>query len=382
MNKKKIIHFSVANTKGGITQYVLNNWKHIDKEKFQFDVVTFGGKLDFQEELEREGCKVFYVKSRAEEDLESFRSEISKIFLNGYDAVHLHTSYWKSFELEKLARQAEIPKIIVHSHNTAVFDDNGREEKEKQHYQLRDQLTVEIATDYWACSKAAAEWLYADKIPKEKIHIVHNAIDVSIFTFDGTKRREIRQWLGWEDKLVIGHVGRFSYQKNHIFLIEVFKDVVKKNEEARLVLIGKGPLEEEIKALVERYNLTDKVYFAGARDDVHCWLEAIDLFVLPSRFEGLPIVAIEAQASGVKCLVSNTITKETAVTDHISFLPLDMSVWTEEILSDDNGEKDRKKYAEQVMQAGYDINNYIRTLENLYAGADRCEDQKIRRDSL
>lgn len=374
MDKKKIIHFSLANTKSGITQYILNNWKHIDKEKFQFDVVTFGGKLDFQEQLESEGCKVFYVKSRAEEDFENFRREISQIFLNGYDAVHLHTSYWKSFELEKLARQAGIPRIIVHSHNTAVFDDIEREEKEKRHYQLRDQLTIDIATDYWACSKMAAEWLYADKIPQEKIHIVHNAIDVSRFAFDGTKRQEIRQWLGWEDNLVIGHVGRFSYQKNHLFLIEVFKEVVKKNEGARLVLIGKGPLEEEIKALVERYNLTGKVYFAGVRDDVHCWLEAMDLFVLPSRFEGLPIVAIEAQASGVKCLVSNTITKETAITDYISFLPLDMSIWIEEILSDDNGEKDRKKYAGQVMQAGYDINNYIRTLENLYAGIDRCED--------
>lgn len=369
MDKKKIIHFSLANTKGGITQYILNNWKHIDKEKFQFDVVTFGGKLDFQEQLKAEGCKVFYVKSRAEDDLENFRSEISQIFLNSYDAVHLHTSYWKSFELEKLARQAGIPRIIVHSHNTAVFDDDGREEKEKQHYQLRDQLAIDIATDYWACSKAAAEWLYADKIPQEKIHIVHNAIDVSKFAFCGTKRREIRQWLGWEDNLVIGHVGRFSYQKNHIFLIEVFKEVVKKNEDARLVLIGKGPLEKEIKTLVERYNLTDKVYFVGVRDDVHCWLEAMDLFVLPSRFEGLPIVAIEAQASGVKCLVSDTITKETAVTDHISFLPLDKSTWIKEILSEKINEKNRKQYAEQVMHAGYDINSYIKTLENMYASS-------------
>ena len=129
---KKIIHFSLANTRGGITQYVLNHWKYIDKSSFQFDVVTFGGKLDFQEELEAQGCKVFYVKNRAEDDLAQFRDEILRILSGGYDMIHLHTSYWKSFELEKLAKQAGIPRIIVHAHNTAVFDDKGREEKERQ----------------------------------------------------------------------------------------------------------------------------------------------------------------------------------------------------------------------------------------------------------
>ncbi len=370
MNKKKIIHFSLANTKSGITQYVLNNWKHIDKEKFQFDVVTFGGELDFQEELEAEECKVFYVKNRAEDNLKDFRNEILRIFLNGYDVVHLHTSYWKSFELEKLARQAGIPKIIVHAHNTAVFDDNGREEKEKQHYRIRNQLVPDIATDYWACSKMAAEWLYSDKIPQERVRIMHNAIDVPTFAFDGRKRREIRQQLGWGDNLVIGHVGRFSYQKNHIFLIEIFKEIVKINGDARLVLIGKGPLENDIKLLVKKYDLTDKVYFAGVCDNVDCWLEAMDIFVLPSHFEGLPIVAIEAQASGVKCLVSDTITRETMVTDHISFLPLDMTIWIKEILSQKKNEKERKQYAGQVIQAGYDINGYIKTLEGLYDSAD------------
>lgn len=368
---KKIIHFSLANFKGGITQYILNNWKYIDRSKFQFDVVTFGEKLDFQEELEKDGCKVFYVKNRAEDNLEDFRKEISQIFLNNYDIVHLHTSYWKSFELEKIAKQAGIPKIIVHSHNTGVFDDNGREEKEIQHYKLREKLTLNIATDYWACSKMAAEWLYADKIPKERIHILHNAIDVSIFAFDECRRRKMRQQLGWEDDLVIGHVGRFSYQKNHKFLIEIFKEIVKKNKDVRLVLVGKGPLENDIKLQVEKYDLADRVYFAGVCDDVYSWLDVMDIFALPSRFEGLPIVAIEAQASGVKCLVSDTITRETSVTDNISFLPLEMSIWIEEILSVKSFEKDRKRYAKQVSQAGYDINRYIKTLEVMYDSVDK-----------
>ena len=363
----KIIHFSLANTKSGITQYVLNNWKHIDKTKFHFDMVTFGEKLDFQNDLEADGCKVFYVQNRAEDNIKGFQKEILQIFSNGYDAVHLHTSYWKSFELEKMAKHIGIPRIIVHAHNTGVFDDNGREEKEKQHYRLRDELTPDIATDFWACSRLAANWLYEGKIPQEKIRIVNNAIDVLKFQFDGQKRKEIRRKLGWEDKLIIGHVGRFSYQKNHEFLIELLEKTIQINPNARLLLLGKGMAENHIKSLAEQRKLRDKVFFAGVRDDVNSWLQAMDIFALPSRFEGLPIVAIEAQASGVRCLVSDTITRETAVTDHISFFPLEISAWRDEILSEKMEEKARGQYADQVIKAGYDIRGYIETLENMYS---------------
>ena len=138
---KRIIHFSLANSKGGITQYVLNNWKHIDKTRFQFDMVTFGGHLEFENDLQKEGCRIFYVKNRAEDNLGQFQKEILQILSRGYDAIHLHTSYWKSFELEKMAKQVGISQIIVHAHNTGVFDDNERQEKEQQHYRLIKKLT-------------------------------------------------------------------------------------------------------------------------------------------------------------------------------------------------------------------------------------------------
>lgn len=367
---KKILHFSLANTRGGVTQYVLNNWKHIDKTRFRFDMASFGGKLDFQGELEKDGCQVFYIKNRAEENLSGFRDEILRIFSNGYDAVHLHTSFWKSFELERLARQADIPRIIVHAHNTAVFEDDGREEKERRHNELVEELTPDIATDFWACSEAAGRWLYADKIPREKIRIVNNAIDIRRFAFDDAKRREYRGRLGWEDKVVIGHVGRFSYQKNHEFLIYLFKAVVEKKKNARLLLIGKGPLEERVDCLVRQFGLTDKVCFVGACDDVNGWLQAMDVFVLPSRFEGLPIVAIEAQAAGLPCFVSDSVTKETAVTDQIIFLPLEVSAWREGILSGIKRRGNRSNYAKQVSMAGYDMERYIKVLEDLYDDYD------------
>lgn len=368
---KKIIHFSLANAKGGITQYVLNNWKYIDKSRFQFDVVTFGGKLDFQEELEAEGCKVYYVKHRAENNLGEFRDEISRILRNGYDAIHLHTSYWKSFELEKLAKKAGIPQIIVHSHNTAVFDDDGREEKEKQHYMLRGILEPDLATDYCACSNVAAEWLYADKIRPEKIHILKNAVDIDGFAYNEQIRKVYRDRLGWKDKFIIGHIGRFSYQKNHIFLINLFKKLVEANENIRLLLIGKGKLEEQIRSMAYAYGLEDKIYFAGACNNVNCWIQAMDMFCLPSRFEGFPIVAVEAQAAGVTSIFSNTITEEVKLTKNVAFLPLNQSIWKKEIEIKmnqifTNDIYDRMNYSQILREQGYDIRNSIRELEQLY----------------
>ena len=235
----------------------------------------------------RKAVNFFYIKNRAENNLNQFRSEIMEIFSMGYDAVHLHTSYWKTFELEMLAKKAGIPRIIIHSHNTAVFDDNGREEKERQHYKLAEMLTADMGTDFWACSQKAAEWLYTDKIPEEKIVIMRNGVDAEKFAYSSAVREEYRSRLNWEDKYVIGHVGRFPI-KNHEFLINVFREIEKINKNARLLLIGKGPLEAEIRLMVQRYDLSEKVRFAGACEDVDGWLQAMDLFCLPSRFEGFP----------------------------------------------------------------------------------------------
>lgn len=368
---KKIIHFSLTGAKSGITQYILSNWKHIDKTNFQFDMVTFGGKLDFQESLEAEGCKIFYVKNRAEDNLERFQKDILRIFSENYDAVHLHTSYWKSFELEKLARQAGIPKVIVHSHNTAVFDDEGREEKERIHYSLREKLTPDMATDFCTCSQTAARWLYGDKIPENKVILMKNAVDIDRFAYCEQVRKEYRRKLGWDDMFIIGHVGRFSYQKNHEFLVDVFREITCWNKNARLLLIGKGPLEARIRAIVKEYGLSEKVYFAGACEDVNRWLQVMDLFCLPSRFEGFPIVAVEAQAAGVPLMLGDTITNEVKLSQNVCYIPLRIATWADEIKTkmEDNIQKDISRRPEgkaTLKHQGYDINDSVKELERLY----------------
>lgn len=369
MNKRiKVLQFPVANSKGGITQYVLQNWKFIDKSKFQFDFATMSKSLSFAEDLEREGCKIFYISCYAEENKEQFIREFRKILLEGnYDVVHLHTKQWKSFYVEELAKEANVKKIIVHAHNTGIdaIDVALREKEVDLHNRMLNLLTEDIATHFWACSKRAADFLFADKIDQKKIKIMCNAIDLEYFKYKESVRTKLRDELNINNKFVIGHVGRFAYQKNHDFLIDVFSHVCNQNENAVLLLVGEGELEETICQKVNKLQLNDKVIFMGWRKDVHDILQAMDIFVLPSKFEGLPIVAVEAQAAGLKCLCSDTITNEVKITKRLELLPLNSERWVERIIQC-NREDEYFDRRECMNLKQYDIQNQIKVIESEY----------------
>lgn len=368
--KRRVLHFTIANTGGGITKYVLRLWKYIDRERFHFDFVTMSKKLDFAEQLEAEGCKIYYLTTYAEDDKEQFIREVNEILDNGYDIVHLHTSWWRGFVLEKIAKEAGIPKIIVHSHNADVHikENQSREEARQLHMEQRALLTEDIATDFLACSPEASEWLFADRISKDKIKIVPYTIEIKDYLFNDKTRNEYREKLRIEESnYVIGHVGRFAYQKNHDFLIEVFKEISAKIPCAILLLIGIGELEQEIRNKVVRYNLEEKVRFLGVRDDVACLMQAMDLFVLPSRFEGNPIALTEAQAAGLQCLVSEKITPTSKVTDKVDFLPLEPQEWVDKILKYSKG-YERKNTEDIMKNAGYDMDAVIKQIEEIYEG--------------
>lgn len=369
MKKLRVLQFSIANTKSGVTQYAINNWKYIDHEKFEFDFVTFASKLDIQKQLELSGCKIYYVKNRAEEDLNAFENEIFAILKNNYDVIHLHTSYWKTLHMERLAKKAEIPKIIIHAHNTGIFDDIGREEKTRQHEMIKGKIDERIATDFWACSNVAADFLYGNRIPKDRIKIMNNAIDIEKFKFNFSVREHIRKKFGWNDKFVVGHVGRFSYQKNHEFLIKVINEISPYIPNLQVVLIGKGELESKVKAQVERLGLSKIIYFAGTVENPEIWYNAMDLFLLPSRFEGLPIVLVETQTNGLKSVISNTITVEVKLSDLLEYEALELQSWKENILklySENDNIYDRQDMYKVVRSKGYDLNTQIKKLEREY----------------
>lgn len=372
MRKIKVLHFPIANSKGGITQYALQTWKFIDKNRFQFEFATMSKNLDFAEDLEREGCKIYYISCYAEEDEKRFVEEFRRILTEGnYDVVHLHTKQWKSFHVEQIAKEVGIRKIIVHAHSSGIdtVDEKKRQEEGRLHEQMKTMLSENTATDYWACSERAAEFLFGERIPKHEVLIMKNAIDLKKFRFDSDIRNNYRKKLGIEDKMVIGNVGRFAYPKNQEFLLEVFCGVCKVVDNCILLLIGSGDKEQDYRQYVQDNGLSDKVLFLGQRRDVHCLLQAMDVFTLTSEFEGFPLAMIEAQASGLICLCSDTVTKEIKVTDYVRFLSLEKEAWEKAILQSTDLYK-REDSIEKVRNAGYDIELQIKKIEEQYEKKD------------
>jgi len=367
MKKIKVLQFPIAQSKGGTTQYTLRNWKYVDKNKFHYDFVTMSSKLDFAEELERDGCKIFYISTYAEDDREQFEAEFRKILVEGqYDIIHLATNQWKSFAIEKIAKEVGIKKIIIYAQNGGInTDDEEKRNKELTlHYKMREQLTEDIATDFWACSRAAADFLYGEQIPKNKIKLVKNAINMDDFVFDSKIRNQYRKELDVEQCYVLGNVGRLAYQKNQEFLLSVFKKLCEIRDDYKLLLIGSGELEQTYKDYVRNNGLEDKVVFLGQRKDVNNLLQAIDCFCLPSRFEGLPIAMVEAQTSGVRCVCSDLITDEVCLSDLAARLPLDEDEWVRVI--DERREFDRGAYAQIIRDAGYDWKDEILKIQEEY----------------
>ena len=375
MKKVKVLHFTIANKGGGITKYALRIWEYIDKEKFQCDFATMSKKLDFAHELEEQGCKIHYISTYSEVDRLKFEEEINKILDEDYDVLHLHTGWWRGFDIEKIAKKRKVPKVIVHAHNTGVSDVHltvgmTREEAENLHYHWRQKVAMDIATDFWACSERAAKWLYGDNIPEEVVRIMPNAIELDKFYYDEMTRTNYREEMGLTDKFVIGMIARFQYQKNHEFAIRFFEKLTYCVDDVVLLLIGIGDLEKDIRELVKEKGLEKKVYFLGARKDVPELLQAMDLLILPSRFEGLPFVAIEAQATGLKCIVSDGISEEVKLTDNIQMLSLDEDLWVKEAVKWLAG-YERFDTSQQLAAKGYRINDQIKKIEALYSDFKR-----------
>lgn len=366
-NKKiKILEFPIRNNKGGVTQYIYNQWKWLDKERFHVDFVTLDKEIDFAKEIEDLGGKIHYITTTAEKDLQKFVAEIDAVLQKGYDVVHLHTGMWKSFVIEECAKKNKVRRIVIHAHNTGFGGAKTENENvvgSERHFRLREKIDESVATDFWACSKLAAEWLYGDKIPLEKIKIIPDCIETQCYLYDLFKRNETRKHYGWENNFVIGHVGRFAYQKNHRFLIEVFGHVCAKISNAKLVLVGNGTLLDEMKQLIQQKGLEDRVVFMGNISEVEKIYQAMDVFAMPSLFEGFGIALLEAQIAGLPCVASTYIPPEVKIHNEVSFLDLDVDTWVEQIVQYYHNPRRIEITKENVEK--YDVEKQIEKLERL-----------------
>ncbi len=366
MKKIRLLQFPIANTKGGITHYALQNWKWMDKERFTCDFVTMSRVLDFEEELLASGSNVYHIPCYAEEDREQFVKSFSEILAKEYDIVHLHTRHWKSFLVEELCKKYQVKKVIVHAHNTGigVNDPLQREYEKRVHEQVKQEFSEGMATDFWACSRSAADFLYGNQIAREKIKIMPNAIDLDHFAFNEEIRNIYRKKYGLDDFFVIGHAGRFTYQKNHEFLINVFYKVRQRKKRVKLVLLGDGVLMPQIREQVKNLGMENDVLFLGKHDDINNWYQAMDVFCLPSRFEGLGIVLIESQAAGLPSIASTFTPEDVEITKNCMRIPLDEEEWVENILACEK--RGRTDVREQLAEAGYSIRNQIHVIEEEY----------------
>lgn len=372
MSKKiRILQFPIGNTKGGITRYVMANWEFIDKERFQFDFATMSPFLDFEGEITKDGGRVYYIKDYAEKDPHKFKDAFCKILEEGnYDVVHLHTGRWKSMLAEEACKDMGVKKTIIHAHSTGVVSEDIKERERNlaRHFEIVDKLTQDENTDYWACSKAAADFLFGDKISDDRICIMPNAIDLERYSYKPHIRNAIRTQMGLDNNYVIGHVGRFAYPKNQEFLLRILPKLVKQISSIKLVLVGDGINLKKCKEYVGEHGLDEHVLFTGYRTDAEQLLQAFDAFTLPSEYEGVSLALLEAQTAGLLCYASNCMPKDVGITDSVSFLPLSEDVWCNKIINDYKLHLKRADNIEKIKIAGYDIKEQIKKVEKGYMG--------------
>lgn len=356
---------------GGVEAVVMNYYRNIDRSKIQFDFICDDDSTNIPyEEIEKLGGRVILIPPY--QKVFKYHKELKRVLKEeNYQIVHSHINTLSVFSLFA-AKCAKVPVRIAHSHSTT----NVKEKKKNFLKQVLRPFSKLFATNYMCCSELAGRWLFGDKeYDKGNVYLLNNAIDLEKFKYDEKIRKEKRKELDIsDDTIVIGHIGRFVEQKNHRFLIDIFNEINKKEKNSILLLAGQGPLVDEIKKKVNSLGLDDDVKFLGQRSDAAELYQAFDIFLLPSLYEGLPVVGVEAQASGNLCYLSNNMTKETKVLDSTVFMSLLNTAegWSEEIL------KSLKNYRkhdtkEEVSKYGFNITFEAPKLVNYYLDRRRMD---------
>ncbi len=356
----KILHFELDEKVGGIESFLYNIYSRIDREKFQFDFVTRYDHPAKERELCALGAHIYKISSLKR--ISSYIRDISEI-IGDYDIVHIHKNSAANIIPFIMAGKNGRVKVISHSHNTApsvsgfaTILHNWNKEK-----------LWKLSDEHLACSNLAGEWLYGNN---RKYTVIRNGVPTTNYTYNRLNSNKIRDELNIPvTARVFGNVGRFTKQKNQMYLIRMFNEILKKDPNSYLIMVGEGPLKENIETNVKEMGIIDHVKFLGVRNDVNVIMQAIDVFVMTSLYEGLPIVAVEAQASGATMVLSDTISKETQMTPNIKWFSLKSSMDENvELVMNLNvlGEEERKKAGMYVKKNGFDVENSAEKLQAIY----------------
>ncbi|MEV5037243.1 glycosyltransferase family 1 protein [Peribacillus frigoritolerans] len=360
----RVLHVVRKMDFGGVQSMLMNYYRNINRELVQFDFLVQGNEPGFfDNEITSLGGKIYQVTPMKENLLKYHRDVKSILRKTNYKIVQAHQNFANIHSLTQ-AHWSKIEVIISHSHN-AFPERSVFKQIIKKFIQYRIN---KISTYKFACSKKAGEWLYGrEQLENGKVKIINNGIVSEEFKYNQEISNKIRKDLNITGKFVIGHIGNFSSQKNHNFLIDIFNDVYKEKKEAKLVLVGIGELEQIVKEKVIKLGLEKQVLFLGKRSDVSSLMQAFDILVFPSLYEGLPVVLVEAQASGMKCIISKDITDEVKITDLIESISLNepSNYWAKNVVNYSYG-FERNDTSKLIEDNGYDIKVEAKRLENLY----------------
>lgn len=357
---------------GGVESVIMNYYENVDRSKVQFDfIVHDDNKIDITQKVEAMGGKVYKVTPYYKNPI-AFTYEIYKVIKKiHYRIVHSNMNTLSAFSLFA-AWAAGVPIRILHNHSTSS---PGETKRNIMKFILRPLARL-FANHYLACSRLAGDWMYGQKMMDSgKVTVINNAIDLKKYAFNFQKRKVLRKKLGVTDAFIVGHVGRFMYPKNHDFLIDIFAEAHRKIPQMVLLLIGDGPLREGIEEKVRGLNLIENVRFLGVRDDVQDLYNAMDLFILPSHYEGLGMVGVEAQANGLNVLASTAVPDEMKFTNLVQFEDLknDTSKWSDRIIQIYyNSHMTRNNRGAPIFnQSKFDISVQAKKLVNYYIQLDR-----------
>ena len=364
----RILNLFTIMNRGGAETMVMNYYRAIDKSKIQFDFMVHRQERGaYDDEIEAMGGRIFRMCAIYPQNLFRYQQMLKEFFDNHpeYRILHSHMSELGYFAFKEAIRH-DVSVRICHAHNAPVFSSETAIEKLKRiPRELLARQMRKLSTDYFTCSQIAGEWLFG-KINNKKLIFMRNAIDAQAFAYNETKALRVKADCGWTDKFIIGHVGRFCPQKNHDFLIDIFNVFHSKYPNSILTLVGSGELQGKIQEKVKNMGLDKDVCFLGNRADMPNIYQVFDVFLFPSFYEGLPVSLIEAQASGLPCVISDTISDQARLTS--AYYPVSLKEKPEQWVAqlEKCMEMPHTDTTAMIKEAGFDIHNNAEWLTNFY----------------
>ena len=360
MKKIKILYTGYSSNMGGIERFLVNVCKNLDKNKFEIYMLGFDDKkLYFQEKLEQMGIRFLSITSRTK-NYQQYVKDLKKIYCeNNFDIIHFNIMNFSCFERITLAKKYSKARLILHSHSASI-------QKVYRKTRFLDKVgrffTRNIEYEKLACGEEAGKWLFGEK----KFLVLNNGIDVQAFQFNQNNRSELRNECNIKnEETVIGLIAKLEEQKNPRFLMDIFFEYQKLNSDSKLLLVGEGSLTKELEEKARILDIQDKVLFLGRRDDTEKIYSAMDIFVMPSWFEGFSIAIVEAQVNGLKCYTSTNVARESNVIGNVEFLSLDETpkYWAQKIFEADNR---RDEKAMEKIPDRFKIEETVKVLSRIY----------------